>query len=194
MNDTTTHLNAGISEHLEGANIGSTGKTIIVTKQGEEGGIEVDAFTGIVLNPNENPEWANGLTNALLAERHIFYSSRLGGLYTDEMKQPEAMAYEDLAWVHVTELDAPVLNPETGLWDHVELNQLDADHEFRMNVIAEVTGIAGDIDLEKGAFGKDAITQAIALDNERDEAELAAMDEAAITGFEHALTGTGGNN
>ena len=57
-----------------------------------------------------------------------------------------------------------------------------------------VTGIAGDIDLEKGTFGKDAITQAIALDNERDEAELAAMDEAAITGFEHALTGTGGNN
>lgn len=188
---TTTHLNAGVSEHLDTmGTIGATGKTIIVTKQGHEGAIEVDAFTGIVLNPNDSPEWAEGLTNALLAERHIFYTSRLGGLYVEAMKQPEAMAFEDLAWVHVRELDEPVLNPETGLWDHVELTQLDADHEFRMNVIAETTGIAGDIDLEKGTFGPDAITQAIALDNERDAAELAAMDEAAAEGFGKVATGS----
>ena len=176
-------LEAGITEHLDNGNIGTTGKTIIVTKQGEDGGIEVDAFTGIVLNPNDAPEWARGLANALLTERHIFYTQRLGGLYTEALKQPEALAFEDLSWVHVRELDEPVKNEQTGLMEHVELTQLDADHEFRMSVIADVTGIAGDIDLEEGTFGADAITQAIARDNMRTAEELASMEQASAEGF-----------
>ena len=183
MNAQTTKLNAGIEEHLDNGNIGHSGKTIIVTKQNDEGGIELDAFTGIVINPNEAPEWANGLVQALLAERHIFYTKRLGGLYTDELKQPEAIAFEDLCWLHSRELDEPVLNEQTGLMEHVELTQLDADHEFRMTVIAEVTGIAGDIDLEEGTFGKDAITAAIARDNMRTAEELASMEQAGQEGF-----------
>lgn len=181
--DNITKLNAGIAEHTDNHNIGTSGKTIIVTKQGEEGGLEVDAFTGIVLNPNDNPEWAKGLANALLTERHIFYMSRLGGLYTDELKQPEALAFEDLSWVHVTELPEPVKNEETGLMEHVELHQLDADHEFRMSVIADITGIAGDLDLSEGTFGADAITQAIARDNMRTAEELASMEQAKAEGF-----------
>jgi hypothetical protein len=173
------HINSGATAH----DMGSTGKFIIVTKSGEEGGIMVDAFTGIVQTPNENPQWAQGLTNALLAERHIFYTDRLGGLYTDELKQPEAIAFEDLSWVHVSELPEPILDEQTGLMQNVELSQLDADHEFRMNIIAEVTGIAGDIDLAEGTFGKDAITAAIARDNQRTAEELASMEQAGQEGF-----------
>lgn len=186
----TTKLNNGVAEHLDnGGDIGTTGKTIIVTKQDQEGGIEIDSFTGIVLNPNEAPEWAEGLTNALLTERHLFYSTRLGGLYTEQLKQPEALAFEDLSWVHVSELDEPVMNEQTGLMEHVELKQLDADHEFRMSVIAEVTGIAGDIDLEEGTFGADAITKAIERDNMRTAEELASMEQAAQEGFKAVAEG-----
>lgn len=187
---TNTKLTPGVAEHLDNnSGIGTSGKTVIVTKQGEEGGIEIDAFTGIVMNPNDNPEWATGLANALLAERHIFYSTRLGGLYTDELKQPDALAFEDLSWVHVTELDEPRKNEQTGLMEHVELTQLDADHEFRMSVIAEVTGIAGDIDLEEGTFGKDAITASIARDNMRTAEELASMEQAGREGFKAVAEG-----
>ncbi|MGV1835245.1 hypothetical protein ACQZ6C_10825 [Rhizobium rhizogenes] len=195
-----TKLNAGIEEHLDTGNIGYSGKTIIVTKQGEDGGIEVDALTGLVVTATVNPEtgqregielpgWASGLTNALLAERHIFYRNRLGGLYTDELKQPATIAFEDLCWVHVSELETPVLNETTGLLEHVELTQLDADHEFRMAIISEVTGIAGDIDLEEGTFGKDAITQAIARDNMRTAEELASMEQAKQEGFKAVSEG-----
>lgn len=187
-NGNTTKLQAGIEEHLDTGNIGHTGKHVIVTKAGEEGGFEIDAFTGIVLDTHNLPEWAAGTTQALLAERHIFYTSRLGSLYVEDMKQPDTLAYEDLSWVTATDLEEPVVNEETGLPEHVELNVVDADHEFRMAIIAEVTGIAGDIDLEEGTFGADAVTEAIARDNMRDAEELAAMDEAAKEGFKAVST------
>jgi hypothetical protein len=196
MTNTKSTLTAGVTEHLSDTPdmIGFTGKTIVITKQGEEGGFEVDAFSGVVLRHSKNaetgqwegielPAWAEGLTNALLTERHIFYTSRLGGLYTDAMKQPEALCYEDLSWVHVTPLEEPRQNEETGQMEHVELSEVEADHEFRMGIIAEVTGIAGDVDLAEGTFGKDALTVAIERDNMRTEEELASMEQASREGF-----------
>lgn len=193
----TQKLEAGITDHLQSADIGTTGQTVVVTKQGEDGGITLDGFTGVVLRTagDELPEWSEGLTQALLAERHIFYSSRLGGLYTDELKFPDTIAFEDLGWIHVSELNEPletqpeVRDLETGaitqhaLYDHVELNTIDANHEFRMERISDITGIAGDIDLEEGTFGKDAITQAISRDNQRTAEELASMEQAKQEGF-----------
>lgn len=185
----TIKLTPGVEEHLDTGNIGSTGKMIIITKAGEEGGFAIDAFTGIVLNPNEVPQWAEGHTQALLGERHIFYTQRLGSLYVETMKQPEALAYEDLGWLHARELEEPVINSETGLPEHVELTQIDADHEFRMTIIADVTGIAGDIDLVEGTFGADAVTEAIARDNMRSAEEVAEMEEAARSGFSAVANG-----
>lgn len=200
----TQKLEAGVTDHLQSADIGTTGQVVIVTKQGEDGGITLDGFTGVVLRVGgeELPEWSEGLSQALLAERHIFYSSRLGGLYTDELKFPETIAYEDLGWVHVSELNEPLLvtpemrDPETNaitqhaVYEHVELNTVDANHEFRMERISEITGIAGDIDLEEGTFGKDAITQAISRDNERTAEELASMEQAKQEGFKDVASGS----
>jgi hypothetical protein len=191
----TQKLEAGITEHLDNGNIGTSGKVIVVTKQGQDGGIQIDAFTGVVLNANDNPEWAEGLTNALLAERHIFYTGRLGALYTADMKSPETLAYEDLAWVHAQPYEEPLLAQEEvrneegqivqhAIWEHVELQQLDANEEFRMGRIAEITGIEFVTD-EDGAVVDVVgdISHEMQIDNERSEEELAAMEQAKNTGF-----------
>lgn len=152
-------------------------KTTLITKQGHEGGFEIDSFSGTVLNPSELPDWAEGLTNGLLAERHIFYTKRLGGLYTDDMKTPETLAFEDVTWLGVVELDEPTIDAETGKETFVELHTYDADHEFRMSIIAEVTGLSADLDLDEGTIAN-AITQAIHADNMRSPEELEALDKA----------------
>lgn len=98
--------------------------TITVHKEGHEGTITVDARTGVVVGDvTERPEWAHGLTCALLAERVGYYRTKLGPL-ADPIVSPIAIEKTDLGWV---------LLREDG-----EEEMIPADADTRIAVISEV--------------------------------------------------------
>lgn len=154
--------------------------TIMVHKDNEEGALLIDRATGIINQSNdERPEWSDGLTTALLAERHSFYNERLGPAYTEAMQQPDMLNYADLGWLTVdTEGDA---------------KEIEADAEFRMNVIAAATGIDREEGFDKPGLGMEGSGHEveIALDKNRTADEQAALEESQRTGFNEA-TGTHG--
>lgn len=156
--------------------LGETGNVVGVHKRDAEGLLMIDAFTGKVISGQQDaPEWAEGLVLAMLSERHIFYSSRLGAEgYTADHRAPEVLAYEDLEWM--------ALSPETG--DEVVIQ---ADDEFRMEVLAGALGV----DRETGKV-EGAITELlIARDDTRTGAEMQAFTDAQDQGAEAAQkTGT----
>ncbi|TPJ33698.1 hypothetical protein [Mesorhizobium sp. B2-8-3] len=121
-------------------------KQIIITKTGEEGAIFIDHLEGKVLTAaDERPEWADGLANAMLAERSGWYEKRLGKQLSAELARPETIAFEDLEWIGI---DAE--------GDEVHL---EADQDYRMDKLAEMMGIdRQDFDGEKNF--KNAIASA----------------------------------
>lgn len=164
---------SGATTATEAVGLGLTGKVALVHKADAEGMLQIDAFTGQVIpGQHDRPEWADGLVMAQLAERHIFYASRLGEKYADEHKSPEVFAFEDLGWL--------ALDMNTG--DELTL---DADSEFRMEVMGTVLGI----DRETGDIKGVLAETEIASDQLRSAAELAALEEAQQGRF--AATGTG---
>jgi len=121
----------------------TSGLTSLVHKKDHEGTLQIDTHTGYILTPmDERPEWAEGLTLAQIAERHKFYGDRLKDHYTAEMAAPEVFAYEDLSWLGAREypVDAPYINPETGMEEPFEAFIIDADEEHRQEVLANVLG------------------------------------------------------
>lgn len=156
--------------------LGLTGKIAHVHKKDAEGMLAIDAFTGqVVPGQEDRPDWADGLVLAQLGERTIWYASRLGPKYADEHKSPEVFAFEDLGWL--------ALDMETG-----EETVLQADDEFRMEVMAQVLGIDRSADATGRVMNSLAEVE-IANDRVREKAELDALDEAAAGRF--AATGTG---
>lgn len=108
-------------------------KTITVHKEGEEGSLEVDFDTGtITTQVDDRPDWAEGLSTALLSERHQFYAQRLGEKYAEEHSRPSGIAYQDLGWI--------------GAGEGGELMEISADHEYRMEIVAKVLGIDREAD------------------------------------------------
>lgn len=100
------------------------GKPILVHKKGEEGALAIGSLSGRIITPiMERPDWSEGLAVADLAERHEFYTSRLGR----EQPLGDLVAFEDLGWVAI---DAS--GDQTILL---------ADSEYRMDIIAEATGV-----------------------------------------------------
>lgn len=154
-------------------NTNTTTHTALVHKKDAEGALIIDALTGhIIQDPMERPDWSEGLSVALLGERLGYYNTRLGHHFTDDMKKPEAYAYEDLGWIGVD-----------GEGDPLEI---EADAEHRMSVIAEVLGV----NREDGTVtGTVAAEVEIAFDKERTGDEVAALELAQSHGFEQA-TGT----
>lgn len=124
----------------------AAGRTIFVHKKDAPGGIQLDAYTGnITTPPADRPDWCEGLVTALLTERYTFYNSRLGPEYAKQHALPDAIAFEDLGWI-VINSESTDIDGEDGLIE------LQADAEFRMSVIAAVTGIdrAGELEDIKG--------------------------------------------
>jgi hypothetical protein len=160
--------------------IGLTGKLVHVHKQGEEGMLAIDAYTGQVILSDDTPEWAKdlGLVMAQLTERHVFYGKRLGDKYAQEHQSPEIMAYEDLGWLCL--VDNGTANPHEAI--------VQADDEFRMNVVAEVLGINRDADDQANAepLGEDASgwTMEQYSNQTRSQAELDALEASRIKKFE----------
>lgn len=100
-----------------------------VHKEGEEGVLLIDTLTGQFAQPiDERPSWADGHIVANLADRWGFYAARLGPMFTPAVKFPQMLNYADLAW--------EVLSDE-GL----DTITQPADDEFRMNVMAEFSGV-----------------------------------------------------
>lgn len=149
--------------------------TLIVHRADHEGVLQVNGLTGIIVTPNdERPDWADGLTCALLNERNEFYTQRLGAGFTAAMRTPEAgLHYEDLGWVAVDEAG-----------DEVEI---EADSEHRMQFIADLVGI----DRESGEIKGNVLAEVeVAMDRNRSPEEMAAFEQSQEQGFDKA-TGTG---
>lgn len=116
-------------------------KTVLVHKEGEEGSILLDYDTGIVTTPiDERPDWADGLAVGQLQERRRFYEQKLGettaAALLEEVTEAKGIAFQDLSWVG---------SSETG-----ENTELNADPDYRMDVVAKALGIereAGDTDV-----------------------------------------------
>jgi hypothetical protein len=144
---------------------GFTGKMAQVSKQGGEGLLTIDAFTGMVVMNEDTPEWATdlGLVTAVLTERHSFYASRLGQKYADTHVSPEVYAFEDLAWLSIVDDGAEGQEVLT-----------DADEEHRMEVLAAVLGV----NREDGEIEGALVSGEFISDNTRTAAELAALEES----------------
>ncbi|GJE18739.1 hypothetical protein [Methylobacterium marchantiae] len=152
-------------------------RTALVHKTDHEGVLIINALDGRITMPlMDRPEWADGYAVALLSERHGFYATRLGAQYADEHKFPEAFNVADLAWLVVNE--------------DQDLVEIDADSEYRMDVLADAFGM----DREAGAItGKDLTEIELSLDRTRTEGEVAALETAQEHGFGSATKdGTNG--
>lgn len=154
---------------------GLTGKTAMVHKEGAEGILLIDALTGHVIpGQQDRPEWAEGLVLAQLAERHLFYTNRLGPQYADKHKAPELFAFEDIGWLGV---DMATGDPIVS----------EASDEHRMNVVGTVLGI----DRETGSVKGSLAEAEIARDDTRTEGELKDFRAAQDKGYKEA-PGTNG--
>lgn len=152
------------------------GSTTMVHKRDAEGVLLIDSLTGRITQPNdERPDWAEGLVQAELAERHQFYSSRLGSAYTPAQAGAEAIAFEDLAWMTVDEEGEIVEGGQS------------ADMEFRMEIVAAAVGITrpdqiGTEDMQ--VSGRVLAEYEINLDVERTAEEITAYQDAQREEFE----------
>ena len=169
--------------------MGDTGHHALVHKADAEGAITIDRFTGQIVTPlDERPEWAEELAVAQVAERHIFYTDRLGSLYTQDRQNPEIYAFEDLAWLGAREypVDAPYVNPETGETSDHEVLHFEADHEFRQQQLATVLGVEAEVDQHGNETGSivGAMAEAvISDDNLRTPEELEAIEKEQMAGY-----------
>lgn len=157
----------------------NSGKTLLVHKTNEEGGVEIDAFSGTIVTEGEHrPEWLEGRAVALIFERVKFYTDRVGPQLFDAAETPTAIAFEDLCWVG---------HDEDG-----EPQEFGADTDFRMDRIAELVG--GERTDEGLTFSEKADIRAdveVAMDQTRTEEETSVLLEAQDKGFEKvAQTGT----
>lgn len=154
------------SVHVE---VTPSGKTSLVHKDGCDGSIVIDAMTGIILTPvDERPTWAteDNLAAAAVSERFGFYEQRLGTEYARSIQYAELIDSRDLQWL--------VLDEEGAL-----LEPIDADTEYRMDVIAKAVGA----DREEGTITDIAYEVAVSADVERTEEEAQAIDDMAKTSF-----------
>lgn len=106
------------------------GNPIVVHKANAEGALAIGSLSGRILTPiMERPEWSEGLAVAKLGDRVEWYQQRLG----KDVSADTVVAFEDLGWVCV--------DAEGGEME------ITADSEFRMDIIAEATGVIRSNDL-----------------------------------------------
>lgn len=167
--------------------IGLSGKSFVVHKTGEEGGLLIDAMSGAVLpNQPDRPEWSQGYAMAQLVERHGYYAKRLGVQFADTMKQPEAFNADDLAWL--------------GLDEEGQEVEIAASTEYRSQVLKDVLVAAGIIadtdtaDVQEIIDGPGIVSYqtTVDIDRERTAEEISAIEKAASTNFEDLLKTSNG--
>lgn len=171
--------------------LGYSGQKTMVHKEGHEGVLIVDTFSGLIYPASIHadqtlPDWATekGLVSANLAERVIYYGKRLDKEAALKLTQsPEAIAFEDLEWMTLEE-------PAEGDTQPIE-GTLEADEEWRMDNMAKLLvglQIDRDPDAKEPVKGADLHVE-VASDRTRTKAEADALEEAQRTRFEK--TGTG---
>lgn len=120
-------------------------KLIAVHKDGQEGGIHIDATGKVITKADDRPDWADGYAQALLDERKDFFTARLGAVGAESLLAADIMAADELGWLAVDAEGSEV--------------EVEADGEYRMNLIAKAMGI--DLtDIEQERNFKTAIAQA----------------------------------
>lgn len=154
---------------------------ILVHKLNEPGALRIDSLSGRILSePDERPDWAEGLAVALVASRTVFYMQRLGKLPNDTLDG--LIAFEDLGWIAIDAEGGPI--------------ELEADAEYRMDKIAEATGINRSADLSAATMdntdGELAHVLTSAHVGEQVTAGEATALEKALKEHFQAATGTTG--
>lgn len=160
-----------------GADLGDTAY-ILVHKQDCEGALKIGNNSGAVYGDlMERPDWSAGLLVALLAERQLFWESRLGKS-EGEASRETAIAFEDLGWIVLDE-------------DGSSQYEVEASAEFRMDAIASALGFErhNDIKLGDAEMAKLGDHGTLAFDADVSEQELRAIEEAQSAEFTQ-VTGT----
>jgi hypothetical protein len=173
-NPKTEQTMTGLTDYTVDPVTGTKLNLVPVHKENEEGVLLIDGFSGRVAgDPMERPEWAAGLVLALLGDRHEFYVSRLGPLYTDSMRIPSAYNVEDLDWRTIEE-------------DGQTEGSIEHDSEFRMEVMATAAGITRTNDPEQAIHANVEREVTISRDTLRTEEEVSAFNKAQDEAFEKA--------
>ncbi len=143
-----------------------------VHKEGQEGTIQVARDTGkIVTSLDQRPDWAEGLTTALVQERISFYEKRLGS-GSDDCKRivaADAVEFTDLGWLG--------MHAEGG--DELEVF---ADPVTRSEMVAKCLGI----NTETGEFTKGNVLAEREVSREnrgRTQSEIEALEDSVKQGF-----------
>ncbi len=145
---------------------------LLVHKEGEEGTMVLDRLSGRIVTPlDERPDWAEGLTTALVQERVTYYEKRLGAdseAFKAIQDHTQAIEFSDLGWLGV---DA----------EQHEL-EVQADLTYRSEVVAKALGI----DTETGEMSAPALAEReVTRENRpRTQAEMKALEESVEHGFQ----------
>lgn len=103
-------------------------EAFVVHMEGKPETILLSANGRIVTEPMDMPEWAHsGLALAKLAERTMFYQTRLDPQMAAPILESNIINYEDLNWVATDE-------------DGEEI-EVPCNDEYRQNVLAQALGI-----------------------------------------------------
>lgn len=144
---------------------------VTIHREGEEGVIQVDAQSGMILTPiDERPEWSEGLATALLQDRLTFYMKRMGQGSAD-YKAIAAATTIEFADIDFIGVDAA--------GDEITVAH---DPEYRGEIIAKSLGIDSEegTGLSEGALAE----REVSVQNlGRSQTEINALDESIQEGF-----------
>lgn len=123
------------AEGFGGHSLNSNRTAYIVHKEGEPGTLELSPSGRVVTEPFNRPDWAGNVVLANLAERNMFYQTRLGAELAEPLVTTNIINVLDLGFV--------------ALDDEGNEVELIADSEYRMNMLATTLGVdreTGDIE------------------------------------------------
>lgn len=148
-------------------------KRILIHREGEEGGFEIELqgngkTAKVATPPNELPDWAinEQIVSADMGERKEFYERRVGAEgYTDILGKEEAIQFQDLKWTAVdNEGDLVIIEP---------------NHSWRLENLADILGL--DTSAESfDTMDHDAMVVADYLANPTDEQTLAEAEQQSF--------------
>ena len=159
---------------------------IVVHRAGQEGTILVCAADGEIVTPIDfRPDWAEGLVVAMLAERLGFYQKRVGPKAAEELRRADAIAFEDLGWIGMTDHGSVEIEPDSDVRADrvaaalgVDREAFDTEQDFK-NVVAEVEI---DMDFSRTVEENERLYQEVQEDMGRRQEDLQEESQEAATG------------
>lgn len=149
----------------------TNGTPITVHKEGEEGVLLVDRLEGKILTPHDQrPDWAEGLTVALIQDRLFWYEKRFGKestAFKAIADETVAIEFSDLSWLGVDAEQEPLM--------------VDFSADYRSEVVAKVLGVnTDDATMTRPALAERELHRE---NPPRTQAERDALEQSLKEGF-----------